>query len=527
MTAFAGESFLELSGRPAETQLIGYAALIEHYGLTCPTPRRLTAFAAVGQRITQRREGVDWLLLPRSAGYRIPGRPIEHLGVALKHEGVDLRLLDRLFQNDLADELAAFVEENKRGLYTRRAWFFYEWMTARRLPIGDLDAAQYVPALDPNRYIVRRRSERSSRHKVDNNLPGVPGFCPLIRRTERLAEDRISGLAEEAKAVVSRADPAVLRRAVGFLLLNESKGSFSIEGEQPPRNRLERWGRLIAEAKDLRLTIASLETLHRSLFDPHDQRFVTYGLRTKDGFVGRHDPRDQSPVPDHISARPGDLASLITDMFSAFALMTSDGYDPLLSAAVLGFGFVFIHPFEDGNGRLHRFMFQKALVDLGFNPPGVVLPISAAILEDLQGYRAALEDYSAPTLDAIDWDATADGNVSVRSETAYLYRYFDATRQAEYLIDRVERTIRHSLPAELDYLQRFDDAKRRLAQVIDIPDRLASLFIQFCAQNGGTLSARKQEEYFAEITAGELSRMEAAVRASGIGQPAWAPTTTG
>ena len=122
---------------------------------------------------------------------------------------------------------------------------------------------------------------------------------------------------------------------------------------------------------------------------------------------------------------------------------------------------------------------------MAFNPEGVVLPISAAILEDLPGYRAALEDYSSTTLPGIDWEATVNGNVTVSNDTAYLYRYFDATRQAEYLVDRVERTIRFSMPAELAYLHRFDDAKRRLAQVVDMPDRLSSLFIQLLRPNRG------------------------------------------
>lgn len=509
---------VDLPGRPHDAQLLGYAALIDHYALDCPMPRRLTAVAAVGQRLTQRREGVDWVLLPRSASYRIPDKPIAHLGVALKHEGVDLRLLHQLFAQDVVGELAEFIESNKSGLYTRRAWFLYEWMTGGQLPVQETYGVQYVPILDSNNYIASRRPVRSPRHKVDNNLTGVPGFCPLIRRTDRLAEDRIAGLAAEARAIVSAADPAVLRRAVGFMILNESKGSFSIEGESPPRTRLERWGRLIADAGDIDLTFTSLEGLHRSLFDPKDQRFVTHGLRQSAGFVGRHDPRDNSAVPDHISANANDLDKLLSDLIDAYRLLKRSRYDPILTAALIGFGFVFIHPFEDGNGRLHRFLIQKALVDTGFNPPGVVLPVSAAILEDLPGYRAALEEYSTSTLPSIDWEPSMDENVRVLNDTAYLYRYFDATRQAEYLVDRIERTIRFSLPAELAYLHRFDDAKRRLASIIDMPDRLASLFIQFCIQNDGRLSSGKREDYFPEVSDDEIGKMEDAVRQSAISE---------
>ncbi|WP_326523168.1 Fic family protein [Sphingomonas sp.] len=507
---------IEIPGRPADAQLMGYAELIEHFQLDCPPPRRLTALSTVGQKAVVTRDGIDWLLLSRNANYRVPNDPIEHISVALKHEGVDLRVLDRLFARpDVAPALTRHIEGNPRGIYTRRAWFLYEWMTGQRLPIDDVQGVSYIPLLDPNLYIGRRPT-RSVRHKIANNLPGVPGFCPLIRRTERLGSDRIDALQAEARDAVDRADPAILRRATNFLLLNESKGSFGIEGETPPRNRLERWGRVIAEARDVALSLPSLEQLHRSLFDPAADRFVVYGLRADGGFVGRHDHRDQTPVPDHISARSDDLPSLLNAIFAAYDLCLRSRFDPILTATLLGFGFVFVHPFGDGNGRLHRFLIQKALAETGFNPAGVVLPVSAAILEDLPGYRVALEDYSSVALPHIEWMPTDDGNVRVLNDTAYLYRYFDATRQAEYLIDRIERTIRFSLPAELDYLQRFDEAKRRLADAIDLPDRLASLFIQFCAQNDGRLSARKRAEFFPALTDAELDRMEAAVARAGV-----------
>lgn len=503
-----------LPGRSPGAQLLGYSALIEHYKLECPAPRRLTAIAPVGQKLTHVSEGVEWLLLPRASGIKIPGSPIEHLGVALKHEGADLRVLDRLFRQGVERELSSYIAANRSGIYTRRAWFLYEWIIGQQLPIDEPYGVQYVPALEPTQYFTKRRI-RSARHKVDDNMPGVPGFCPLIRRTERLGEERIAGLGAEARAVVSGADPAVLRRAVGFMLLKESKGSFGIEGETPPRSRLERWGRLIAEAKDIHLSVSALDNLHRSLFD-QKAVFSKFGLRTQGGFVGRHDSRDQTPVPDHVSARPDDLQSLLDSLLEAFELLKDHRFDPILTAAILGFGFVFIHPFEDGNGRLHRFLIQKALVDTGFNPEGVVLPVSATILEDLLGYRNALEDYSVPTLPYIDWVPTMEGNLSVTNDTAYLYRYFDATRQAEYLAERIERTIRFSLPEELQFLHRFDEAKRRIAALIDMPDRLVSLFIQFCIQNGGHVSKRKRDEYFARVPETLIADMEEATRASGI-----------
>ena len=494
------------------TTPLGYAALIAHYKLRCPPPRRLLATASGRHRSMLRVNGVEWLLLPRSSGLRVPDTPIQHLGVALKHEGVDLRVLAALFRQAARPDIVAFILANPRGQYVRRAWFFYEWLTGDTLPIDPLQTMEYVPALDPTRYFTRFPT-RSARHRVNDNMPGVPAFCPLIRRTDRLSGQHTQALATEARHVVDTADPAVLRRAVAYMVLNESKGSFEIEGEVPSGNRLERWGQVISAAATLDLTIDTLESLQRSLFD-RQQRFVRLGLRTRGGFVGRHDRHTASPIPDHVSARPEDLRSLLGGLLETYAVQTASGFDPILAAAVLGFGFVFIHPFEDGNGRLHRLLFQKALMDGGFGPRGVVLPISSAILDDLAQYRAVLEDFSLPALGAVEWDATPDGNVTVTNDTADLYRYFDATRQAEYLMDCIERTIRSALPNELRYLHQFDDAKRRIADLADMPDRLSSLFIQFCNQNAGHLSAGKRADYFPGMEDGLLARLEAAVQAS-------------
>lgn len=53
-----------------------------------------------------------------------------------------------------------------------------------------------------------------------------------------------------------------------------------------------------------------------------------------------------------------------------------------------------------------------------------------------------------------------------------------------------------------------------------MPDRLASLFIQFCMQNGGRLSARKRADLFPGLSDKLAAALEQAVQASGITDPA-------
>jgi Fic family protein len=84
---------------------------------------------------------------------------------------------------------------------------------------------------------------------------------------------------------------------------------------------------------------------------------------------------------------------------------------------MLAFGFVYAHPFEDGNGRVHRYRIHHILSRRGFNPPELVFPVSVAILERIENYLV-LEGYSRRLLPCIEWAATVRsgrGATSVRA----------------------------------------------------------------------------------------------------------------
>ena len=69
--------------------------------------------------------------------------------------------------------------------------------------------------------------------------------------------------------------------------------------------------------------------------------------------------------------------------------------------------------------------------------PGIIFPVSASILHHIDEYRAVLEQFSHPLLNFIEWKETSGHNVKVLNDTIDFYRYFDATRQAEFLYDCV------------------------------------------------------------------------------------------
>jgi len=251
----------------------------------------------------------------------------------------------------------------------------------------------YVPALDPDQQWVAD-GENSPRHRVKNNLPGTPDFCPLVFRTPRLEQFIAMNLADRARAVVNAIPRDLLARTAAFLLLKDSKSSYVIEGERPPQDRIQRWGRTIGEAGRAPLDLDELLRLQRILIG--DERFVRLGLRHEGGFVGEHDRDARAPIPDHISARPDDLPSLVDGM-AAFDRGAAEQQDAVIAAAMLSFGFVYVHPFEDGNGRIHRYLMHHVLARRGYNRPVFIFRYPLRSLRGLMnivGYWKAIHgDY--------------------------------------------------------------------------------------------------------------------------------------
>jgi hypothetical protein len=201
-----------------------------------------------------------------------------------------------------------------------------------------------IDALDPKGYFTAT-PVLSKRHRVRDNLLGFRGYCPLIRRTEALEAFLRQGLAEKAAETVGRTSAQLIGRAASFLLLADSRASFEIEGERPPRGRLERWGRAVQQAGRNKLTLDELDRLHALLIE--DTRFVRAGLRPDGVFLGDH---AGDPLPEFIGARPDDLADLVAGMLTSNERMRQGGIDPVLQASATAFGSVYIHPYRMETG---------------------------------------------------------------------------------------------------------------------------------------------------------------------------------
>lgn len=484
---------------PEGSRPAGYAALIAGYQLRVPSPDELIA---ISDKHTLRQEDRWRILTPR---YRPDETALAHLEFAFRHEPVDLAVLNSLFGQMPGSVIEEWVKSEPTGQHSRRAWFLYEWLTGKKLNLPDAARGAYVGILDDERQFAAK-GETVTRHRVRNNLPGTIDFCPLVRRSERLAGILGQDLAADAKEVVQHTAPDLMARAAAFLLLEDSKASYVIEGERPPQDRIQRWGHAIGEAGQRPVTSAELMRLQRVVIG--DARFMLMGWRKEGGFVGKRDRETNAPIPDLISARPEDIETLIAGLVAYANGNETSGLDPVAAATAVAFGFVFIHPFEDGNGRVHRWLVHHMLARSGFNPPGITFPVSAVFLEHIEQYKAALEHYSRPRLLLTEWETTPSLNVRVLNDTRDLYRFFDATRQAEFLADSVVETIRQTLPREIEYLQGYDQAKKRIEAFVEMPDAIFDLMLGFLRQNKGKFSQRARTKEFAKLTDEEVSAIE-------------------
>lgn len=482
---------------------IGQAWLRQALGLSVPPPA-VESYVAPGTRRTEvlGRRTIEFY--PRQ--YAIDGGAAPHIRFALRHEPTDLGILIAALKAVDPGEIEKWVRAEPTGAYSRRAWFFYETFTGRVLDLADVRTGNYVQALDPQRHIVGER-RNSARHRVVDNLLGGPGLCPFVRRTNRLTAQMALRLDDEARTLVARHDPAILARAVSYLYTKETRSSFAIEGERPGSDRANRFIEALKAAPRFHADKAALVRLQGSIVDP---RYAAEDWRDFQNFIGTTVGGYQEEV-HFICPRPGDVPDLMAGWATMTERILQEDVDPVVAAAVIAFAFVFIHPFQDGNGRIHRFLIHHTLAKRGYGPEDIIFPVSAAILRGHRQYDEALESFSRPLFDFIQWHWTAEREIEVTNATIDLYRYFDATAFAEYLYDRVGDTVRRDLKEELDFVATFDRAVADVRNRIDMPDRRAALFVRLSMQNGGRLSAAKRAQ-FAELSDTEVTELDALVQ---------------
>jgi len=428
-------SFNDFARRPA-----GYVALIDRYTLDV-IPNWHKSFVATGRIHMIDQDGYSITEIYPSRYW--PGDSAgDHLEFALKYDGTNLAILADLFRVVDESEILKYFRSKPTGKYARRLWYLWEFLTGRTLPLQDLKRGNYVDLLDPDEYYTADPARRLRRQRINDNMPGNRQFCPMVRRTEALRKMEAADLPGRCLGLISAYSPELLKRALGYLYTKETKSSFEIEHIAPTATRTERFVSLLqlSEKEDFCEKTKLIELQNRIV----DSRFRDSDYRSNQNYVGETVAWKHEKI--HFACpKPEDLPGLMEGLVATHRRMEEGNVSAVIHAATLAYGFVFLHPFEDGNGRIHRFLIHNILARRGFTPAGVMFPVSASMLNDPAGYDDSLESFSRKVMPLVEYSLDEEGRMIVHNDTAVWYRYIDMTPQAEALFRFIEQTIEKEL----------------------------------------------------------------------------------
>jgi hypothetical protein len=502
--------------------LIGGAWLAQQYSL--PLAFQLASVSQIGGRRTTQTDGSGRCQQTYLEAMRPESDLRGHLTFHLKHESPSLELLSRLFEVCNEEDLVLWFRAEPTGQYARRACFLFEWMVGRQLNVEGATQGNYVDALDSDAVVAAspERSVPSRRWRVRDNLPGTPAFCPIVRKSDQAAAAMALDVARLLGELREEFGEALLMKSAVWMTMRESKSSFAIEGEGDKEDRIQRFASVLGRRTgqgEVPLTNSSLAQLQSEILGDRTS-VAQFGLRQSPVFVGES-VRFQEVV--HYIAPPAqDLEAMLSGL-QVFLDRTS-GQSPVMRAAVAAFGFVYIHPLADGNGRVHRFLVNDILRRDNVVPDPLIVPISSLITADRgerRAYDRVLEEVSRPLMALLAGEFTFGSNVTypdginsnlqVRSPALAqpVWRMPDLTPHLLYLSDLIARTIREDMREESRYMRSHGRARAAIKDVIEMPDHQVDRVIRSIESSGGKLSnalvneipALAREGVWAEILA--------------------------
>ena len=488
-------------------QTAGFQWLKEHLNLQC---YKLTHISFIGSR-NKIEIGIDNSVEETYGTKYAPAKDdiLHHIEFGLKYDDFNLDFLNAVFKQADEEEILQYIQKNPTGKYSKKIGFLYEWLTGKFLDFSI--NGNYVDLLDAEKYITGTIT-KNTKWRVNDNLLGGRDFCPITRKTNQLKEFLAIDFKSEVDVLKSEYSPEIFNRATQYLYHKETKSSYEIESEKPTPDRMNRFVDLLYDAgkKSARetLTEETLSNIQNAIVDP---RYKQDGYRKFQNYIGQTNFRLEE-IYHYVCPPPVLVCSMMDGLLTSEEKTRS--LSPIIRAAVVSFGFVFIHPFLDGNGRIHRFLIHDFLARDGFVEKGVVIPVSAHMLNNMAEYDAVLESYSAPLMKRIQFSKDEKGELIIHNieEVESYYKYPDLTLQTSFLAKTIKETIREDLNKELLFLERYDELKKEILKLIDMPNSRANEIIVFLHQNKGIFPNRRKNN-FSEITEEEFSKIEEIYRA--------------
>jgi hypothetical protein len=431
--------------------------------------------------------------------------PMTHLEFALKYDDFNLAFIKEIFTSVDHQTIVDYIKENPNRKYPRIIGYLYEFTGGKSIEV-DVTATNYENILNSSHYITGDIT-KITKWKVNDNLIGQNKFCPIIRRTTELSELLDWNIEEAIQNLKTEYSPEIFKRASYYLYKKESKSSSDIEKEEPSQDRMEKFIALLEEAGqksfEESLSERELVRLQNVIVDP---RYADDSFRDFQNYIGQT-MRDYTQKIHYVCPPPQYVKSLMQGIINLNKKNSST--KTIIKAAMVSFGYVYIHPFEDGNGRIHRFLIHDILVRDGIVPNGTILPVSAQILAHMDEYDTTLELLSKLIERKVKYDLNDDGKMFVNnaSEIEAIYRFPDLTNHTVFLARSIQATVTNDIPEELHFLQCYDELRSDIQNIVDMPDNKVDRMILFLHQNKGKLASRKRD-FYKELSDDEIVKME-------------------
>jgi hypothetical protein len=432
---------------------------------------------------------------------------MSHLEFALKYDDLNLAFIKEVFTSLDHKEVEEYVLAKPNRKYPRIIGYMYEFTTGKEIAVN-VTTTNYEDVLDSSKYITGE-IKKISKWKVNDNLLGSDKFCPVIRRTAELSELLDWDIGEAINKLKDEYSPEIFKRASYYLYKKESKSSSEIEREDPPKDRMDKFIALLEDAGqktfEESLTEKELVRIQNEFVDP---RYADKGFRDLQNYVGQT-MRDYSQKVHYVCPPPEFVESLMEGIVDLEQKNINN--KAIIKATMASFGYVYVHPFEDGNGRIHRYLVHDILVREKVVPNSTIVPVSAQILANMDEYDAVLETLSIQVERKAKYDLNHLGEMTVKnaSEIEALYRFPDLTNHSVFLARAIQSTVNNDVPAELLFLQCYDELKADIQKIVDMPDKKVDLMIILLHQNKGKLATKKYK-FFKELESEEIEKMEKA-----------------
>lgn len=433
--------------------------------------------------------------------------PMSHLEFALKYDDFNLAFIKEIFTSVPQQIIADYIKTAPNKKYQRLIGYLYEFTTGEFIDV-EVKTTNYEDILDASKYITGD-IKKIAKWKVNDNLLGTENFCPVIRRTTELSELLNWDIKKAIEKLKHQYAPEIFKRASYYLYKKESKSSSEIEKEEPSQDRMEKFISLLEEAGqktfEEALSEAELVRLQNAIVDA---RYTDSGFRDFQNYVGQT-MRDYTQKIHYVCPPPQFVKSLMQGIVDLNKKNAST--ETIIKAVMVSFGYVYVHPFEDGNGRIHRFLVHDILVRDGIVANSTILPVSAQILAHMDEYDTILELLSKLIERKVKYNLNDAGEMTVTNPTEIeaLYRFPDLTNHAVFLTRAIQSTINKDVPEELLFLQCYDELKVDIQKIVDMPDNKVDRMILFLHQNGGKLAHIKRG-FYKELNDTEIEQMEQA-----------------